>query len=98
VDVAPPGAVAAAVAEVRSALGAAVAGAGVLGGVPAGARGAVAMPLVASEAQVSGSPGQTPRRRGLCPHRRNMQRLPLVACDAQVRDDVWQSSLLGRTC
>ena len=59
---APPGAVAAAVAEVRGALGAAVAGAGVLGGVPAGARGAVAMPLVASEAQVGGSAGQTPRR------------------------------------
>ena len=52
VDVAPPGVLAATIEEVRAVLGAAAAGAGVAAGVPAGARGAVATPLVTSEEQV----------------------------------------------
>lgn len=52
VDVAPPGMLAATLAEVRAVLGAAAAGAGVAAGVPAGARGAVSTPLVTSEEQV----------------------------------------------
>lgn len=56
VDVAPPGALATAVAEVRAVLGAAAAGAGVAAGAPAGARGAVDLPLVDAEAQAWSQP------------------------------------------